>query len=69
MSDKPEQVVRRGWRFFSCHGCGNEWKTASRDRFSPSGENCPKCEAWTFPHADVQDESLLVDKSGNLLKL
>lgn len=29
-----------GFRYFKCDECGNEWISASRDRNSPSGEQC-----------------------------
>src|SRR5207249_3887902 len=40
---EDEQSVRRGWRSFLCADCGHDWAAPTRDCFSPSGENCPKC--------------------------
>ena len=58
--------VRRGWRGFECD-CGHKWEWPTRDRHSPSGENCPKCDEWVFPSSSRPDASLPCDKSGNLL--
>jgi hypothetical protein len=63
----PNPDVRRGWRAFRCDECGHEWEWPSRDRHSPSGEDCPKCHEWVFPHANRPDESLPCDSMGNLL--
>lgn len=60
-------IVRQGWRAFDCDECGRKWEWPSRDRFSPSGENCPDCGEWLFPHASRADETLPVDTMGNLL--
>lgn len=59
-------LVRRGWRFFEC--CG-KWKLPTRDYQSPSGEDCPHCGEWTFPHHGEPDESLPCDAMGNLLPM
>lgn len=59
-------LVRQGWRAFDCDECGHKWEWPSRDRFSPSGENCPKCGEWLFPCGNREDATLPVDKSGNL---
>ena len=60
------RLVRQGWRAFDCDACGRKWEWPSRDRFSPSGENCPDCGEWLFPHANRADETLPVDSMGNL---
>jgi len=57
---------RKGWRLFECPDCNHQWEWPSRDRFSPSGENCPKCGEWSFPHANRFDEKLQTDLFGNL---
>ncbi len=57
---------RKGWRVFKCK-CGSRWKIATRDRFSPSLESCPDCNADIFPYDDVPDETLLTDAMGNLI--
>lgn len=70
---KPEDLIapataptRRGWRYFECSECGLRWEWPSRDRFSPSGEDCPSCGEWVFPRGHREDASLPVDDSGNL---
>ena len=59
-------AIAQGWRAFDCDECGRKWEWPSRDRFSPSGENCPACGEWIFPHANRADETLPVDSMGNL---
>lgn len=54
-------------RSFECDECGHKWEWPSRDRFSPSGENCPRCGEWLFPCGSREDASLPVDSSGNLM--
>ncbi len=61
-----QRLVQKGWRAFDCDECGRKWEWPSRDRFSPSGENCPDCGEWLFPHANRADETLPVDSMGNL---
>lgn len=61
-----ESKLRRGWRFFMCEDCGKDWKLATRDCFSPSGESCPSCGSWAFPHASKLDPELSCDELGNL---
>ena len=68
-------IIRRGWRAFRCTAggadnppiCNNEWEEPTRDRFSPSGVDCPVCGGWTFPHANREDATLKVDDMGNLI--
>jgi len=62
-----QKKSRTGYRFFHCEDCGHRWKEATRDRFSPSGENCPRCGEWWFPYHGEADPNLKVDKSGNLI--
>lgn len=62
---------RQGWRFFRCHECGHEWKEASRDAASPSGDDCPACmegweHSWVGPYRYEIDPSITVDRFGNL---
>ena len=64
--DDLTSLVRQGWRAFDCYECGRKWEWPSRDRFSPSGENCPDCGEWLFSHANRADEALPVDSMGNL---
>ena len=64
--DFSPSPVRQGWRAFECDECGHKWEWPSRDRFSPSGENCPKCGEWLFPCGNREDATLPVDDSGNL---
>ena len=61
------KLIRRGWRFFHCDECGNQWKLAARDCSSLSGENCPQCGEWTTPHRYKVDPTIPVDKWGNLV--
>jgi len=58
--------TRKGWRSFKCPECGNQWEWPSRDRFSPSGEDCLQCGEWVFPFANREDEALETDDYGNL---
>ena len=58
----------RGWRFFHCWECHHEWSEATRDHLSPSGDNCPKCGEWEFPHGSVADTGIPVDDFGNLIR-
>ena len=60
------RLVRRGWRSFLCDECGHKFEWPTRDHKSPSGENCPECGEWLFPHDSRQDETLKVDDMGNL---
>jgi len=56
-----------GYRYFECPGCCYEWKQASRDCLSPSGENCPKCnEEWIHPYTGEWDDRVPHDEWGNL---
>jgi hypothetical protein len=57
----------QGWRYFHCIDCEHRWKLPTRDYRSPSGDNCPRCHAWTFPHNAEPDPSLPVDDMGNLI--
>ena len=59
--------TRKGWRAFKCPECNNQWEWPTRDRFSPSGENCLQCGEWVFPFDCREDESLETDKYGNLI--
>lgn len=58
-------TLRMGWRYFHCTDCGRKWKEATRDCFSPSGDNC-KCGEWLFPENGLVDLNLPVDSSHNL---
>ena len=58
--------IRRGWRDFECDECGERWEYPTRDRFSPSGEECPKCATWIHPRGQRVDESIPCDGSGNI---
>ncbi len=61
-----QRIVRRGWRAFECQECSTKWEWPSRDRFSPSGENCPNCGDWEFPCGSRADDDIPVDEYGNL---
>lgn len=65
-SRSVERMVRQGWRHFECDTCSNKFALPTRDRFSPSGENCPECGEWLHPCGQQEDASLPVDDSGNL---
>ena len=56
-----------GWRKFKCEECDNVWEWPCRDHTSYSGETCPNCGEWTLPEKSWKDESIPVDKFGNLL--
>ena len=60
------RLCRRGWRSFLCDECGHKFEWPTRDHRSPSGENCPECGEWLFPHDSRQDETLKADDMGNL---
>ena len=67
-------VTRQGYRHFQCDADGDDgvschraWREATRDCFSPSGENCPTCGAWVFPHRSEPDATLPVDRMGNIV--
>lgn len=72
-ASKP--ITRQGYRYFRCdqegyeEPCSYEWREATRDYQSPSGENCPMCGTWTFPHDSQPDSTLPVDAMGNLICL
>ena len=66
---------RQGYRYFKCDGenddgksCGRVWREPSRDHRSPSGENCPMCNAWVVPHHSELDTTLPADAMGNLVR-
>lgn len=63
---KTDTTTRVGWRRFECDECGHQWEWPSRDRHSPSGENCPECGQWVFPCGSRADDTLPVDTWGNL---
>lgn len=72
MNTTPKPT-RQGYRYFKCDGedddgkaCGHVWREPTRDHQSPSGENCPMCNAWVFPHYSEPDATLRVDSMGNL---
>lgn len=57
-----------GYRFFKC-SCGVEWKTATRDCLSSSGEHCidPDCIDFTMAEPFGYDpQNFPVDEYGNL---
>lgn len=61
-------MARQGWRRFSCEECKCVFERACRDASSPSGEDCI-CGEWLIPIFYKIDESIPVDKFGNLTKL
>lgn len=63
-----EPKLRMGWRHFECSECGRKWREATRDCFSPSGDDC-KCGAFTHPFYGAVDLNLPVDASMNLTML
>jgi Zn finger protein HypA/HybF involved in hydrogenase expression len=65
---KEQKAPRQGWRWFVCPECSHEWKEETRDSYSPSGVDCPKCQEWCFPVKGEVDTSVLVDNLGNLVK-
>ena len=71
-------MTRAGWRYFACDECGRIWWETTRDRFSPSGEDCVCCNAWVRPsgtsevpivetdaHANVRRHEVRVLHDGN----
>lgn len=67
LSEKTARPLMCGWRVFRCDACGAQWEAASRDYASPSGEDCA-CGEWVMPHAFRPDDTLPIDKFGNLIK-
>ena len=65
MNHKSE-IVRRGWRHFQCPECDHRWKYPSRDAFSPSSEDCPRCNELCYPYNKEIDASIPCDSMGNL---
>lgn len=61
------EIIRRGWRKFRCDECGHVWEWATRDRLSPSGENCPECGDQCFPYENREDASIPADNMGNIM--
>ncbi len=43
----PGADIYGGYRHFVCE-CGREWVEYSRDRYSPSGDECHKCGDWVL---------------------
>lgn len=60
-----QPIMRCGWRSFTCI-CGQVWAEPTRDRHSPSGECCPKCNDWCVPERQWADKELVIDSFGNL---
>lgn len=60
-------MIRHGWRIFVCE-CGEVWTEKSRDRFSPSGDNCETCSDWVTPFAGCESPATDVDSHGNLVQ-
>lgn len=58
---------RRGWSFFTCEECGQEWKLSTRDALSPSCDGCTNCYAMVSPHKHELDPGLRVDNMLNLI--
>ena len=57
--------MRAGWRLFSCESCFEVTWMPTRDRLSPSIEEC-RCGQNVYPLDNKEDGSLLVDQWGNL---
>jgi hypothetical protein len=62
-----KNLSRSGWRLFKCDECGEQWKTTSRDIYSPSGEDCGCCGAWVHPFSRSQDPPVVTDGMGNVI--
>lgn len=60
--------TRAGWRYFTCDECGQAWRSATRDRFSPSRESCDNCGEFCTPCDEARIPIVEVDSLGNLLK-
>ncbi len=63
----PCPNTRQGWRRFKCWACEWHWEEPTRDYHSSSGELCPKCGQENKPLWSSPDETLKVDKWGNLI--
>lgn len=46
ISDIPERI---GYRGFDCDECGYTYTLLTRDRHSPSGDECPNCNSTNHP--------------------
>ena len=60
-------TLRTGWRAFTCYECKFRWAEPTRDRFSPSGNECPICNGIRVPERHWHDEELKIDNLGNLI--
>ena len=56
-----------GYRYFRCEDCGMTWREPCRDHQTPSGSDCPNCQAFTRPHRSALAD-LPVDEFGNLIE-
>lgn len=60
--------IHQGWRFFNCYGCQRHWKEACKDYEKQSHTFCPNCHEMVNPYKSERDDTLPVDKYGNLLR-
>jgi predicted RNA-binding Zn-ribbon protein involved in translation (DUF1610 family) len=63
-----QEEVQVGWRYFECPDCGEQWREASRDCRSPSGDDCACCAEFVSPKSYTADDAIPVDASGNLIE-
>lgn len=69
-----KEIMRQGYRYFTCFNCEENknldynFKTVSRDVFSPSKECCPLCNFDADYQYGEVDETVKVNKFGNLIK-
>ena len=61
-NNKPKQ----GYKHFTCHKCGRKWEEATRDAASQSSSSCELCYESVMTDSYKIDETLPVDKFGNL---
>jgi hypothetical protein len=53
--DRGQRPIESGFRLFACE-CSHEWIEHSRDRHTPSGDDCANCGEWVQAvPADAED--------------
>jgi len=60
-------MSRAGWRLFSCESCSKVVWMPTRDRFSPSNEDC-ECGETVFPLYNKDTPEIKVDNMGNIIE-
>lgn len=66
LAQQKQVECRHGWRLFKCEECDLLYWEVTRDRFSPSHENCPQCGEVVDPIGNKPDGTLKKDEWGEL---